>query len=219
MQPLVRTLVASVALAAAMAAQASADPELDSDVLAIARRWDIVRYTMSEDRDQFAALAPLAAEAAGLMQAHPLDPAPLTWRAIISASQADTAEGLDGLSYASAAKHLLEQAMAMHPDHQTTCLIDTTLGELYALAPGFPLSFGDRAKAWRYLTLGVQCDPTGAEANLYFGEFALERGRRDQGLDALSRVLRAPPRPQRDVGDAGVRAEALEQLQQAHAPR
>lgn len=196
------------ALAVWFSAAAHAEPAMDSALFSLASAWDHARYAISEDRAQFAALAPLAAEAEAIAGQFPASAAPVAWRGVIAATQAGATSGLDALGHAHTAKALLETAMEMRADHATQCMLFTTLGELYAQAPGFPLAFGDRRRAEQYLMRGVACDPLGVETNLYYGDFLVSEGRYREAVVVLSRALQAPPRPGREIGDSGARAEA-----------
>ena len=54
--------------------------------------------------------------------------------------------------------------------------IYTSLGSLYAKAPGWPLSFGDRKKAKAYLEQALTINPDGIDPNFFYGDYLFRKG-------------------------------------------
>jgi Tfp pilus assembly protein PilF len=74
--------------------------------------------------------------------------------------------------------------------------------------PGWPLSFGDEDKARELLQRALAINPLGVDPNYYYGELLVETRRPKEAVVYLERVLQAPARPGREIGDAGRRDEA-----------
>jgi tetratricopeptide (TPR) repeat protein len=194
-------LVLALWLTAPLLAQASSAKELRS----IASAWDRIHYQRDKPHRAEAyegLLQQLSAskgdrEQAGL----------LLWEAIIRASLAGEKGALGGaLDYVKQAKILLERAEAMGPGPETAGIY-TTLGSLYYQVPGWPLGYGDKAKARRYLEKALQREPQDIDANYFYGDFLLQEEEYRAAAEALNKAQSAPKRPGREVGDAGRRQE------------
>lgn len=126
--------------------------------------------------------------------------------------------GLSALSDAKAARKSFEQAYQI----DRTALeggAATSLGTLYYRVPGFPIGFGDKDKARRYLVEGVALAHDGMDANYFYGDFLLTQGEYAAAAKVLQRALAAPPHPDRPLWDAGRRAEIRALLAKANAKR
>lgn len=217
-QKLISTAVALV-LAATLATGALAAPTIDAGLDGLARGWAHVNYEVRDNGAKAAESARLAAAADALARQNPGRAEPLVWEAILLATEAGAKGGLDGLSLAKQAKALLERAERINPRALGDGSVYTTLGSLYAQVPGFPLGFGDPAKARAYLTKALAINPNGIDPNFFYGDF-LYRQKDYAGAEAaLKRALAAPPRPGREVADRGRRAEATALLAKVRARR
>jgi len=79
---------------------------------------------------------------------------------------------------------------------------------LYNKVPGWPLSFGDKAKARDLLLKALAVNPRGADSNHFYGEFLFETGQPEEALTQLEQALQASARPGPQIGDTGRRDEA-----------
>ncbi len=79
---------------------------------------------------------------------------------------------------------------------------------LYYKVPGWPLGFGDKARARELLQSALAINPNGIDPNYFFAEYLVETGKRAGSDSYLEKALKAPPRPGREVADAGRRDEA-----------
>ena len=93
--------------------------------------------------------------------------------------------------------------------------IYTSLGSLYYQVPGWPIGFGNDDKAEKYLKKALALNPDGIDANFFYGDYLLEEGRYQEAVAALEKALHAPARPEREIADAGRRAEIQAKLKQA----
>ncbi|WP_304164273.1 lipopolysaccharide assembly protein LapB [Phenylobacterium aquaticum] len=207
-----------LALALALAAQAGAAfaaESLDSKVDALAHDWAHLNYEIRDKPAQAAAAASLVAQADAVARQFPGRAEPLVWEAIASATEAGAKGGLGGLALAKSARGLLERAEHINPAALGDGSVYTSLGSLYAQVPGFPIGFGDPAKARSYLQKALAANPNGVDANFFWGDFLLRQNDAAGAAKALERALAAPARPGREVADRGRRAEAAALLAQA----
>lgn len=207
-------LILALALAATAGSALAADG-LDAKLDGLARGWAHVNYEIRDKPAQAAAAASLVAQADAVAQQFPGRAEPLVWEAIASATEAGAKGGMGGLALAKSARGLLERAEKINPAALGDGSVYTSLGSLYAQVPGFPIGFGDPAKARNYLQKALAANPGGIDANFFWGDFLLRQGDYAGAAKALERALAAPPRPGREVADHGRRAEATALLAQA----
>lgn len=63
--------------------------------------------------------------------------------------------------------------------------------------------------------MALSINPEGIDPNFFYGEYLLEQGKPKDAAAYLERALRAPPRPGREIADAGRREEARRLLEEA----
>jgi len=183
----------------------AAEPDLDSQILAIQHEWAHINYQLPEEKKE-AAFTALEEKAGALATANPQRAEPKIWQAIVLSTHAGVHGGLGALSMVKKAKGLLEAAEALNPDAMGGSIY-TSLGSLYYQVPGWPLGFGDDDKAKALLQKALQLNPNGIDPNYFYGDFLYRDGQKAAALAALSKALQAPPRPDRPVADAGRRKE------------
>lgn len=214
-----KTLIALTAFAAlagaAIAGAASAD-DLSTRVETLARTWDHVNYETA-GAAKVAQAAALAGQADALARQFPGRAEPLVWKGIALSTEAGAKGGLGGLALAKEARASLEQAETLNPTALGDGSVYTSLGSLYYQVPGFPVGFGDKAKARAYLAKALAANPAGLDPNYFMGDFLYQQGQYADAAKALQKALAAPPRPGRDVADRGRHAEAAALLAKAKA--
>lgn len=205
-----------LALTAALTASAAlADPAaLDSRIDGLARGWAHANYEIHDNAARAVEAGRLAGDAAGLARQYPNRAEPLVWEAIATATEAGAKGGMAGLSLAKSARALLEQAERINPTALGDGSVYSSLGSLYAQVPGFPIGFGDPAKARAYLQKALAANPNGIDPNYFYGDFLSRQGDHAGAIRALERAVSAPPRTGRDVADRGRRLEAQALLAQ-----
>ena len=205
-----------LALTAALTASAAlADPAaLDSRIDGLARGWAHANYEIHDNAARAVEAGRLASDAAGLARQYPNRAEPLVWEAIATATEAGAKGGMAGLSLAKSARALLEQAERINPTALGDGSVYSSLGSLYAQVPGFPIGFGDPAKARAYLQKALAANPNGIDPNYFYGDFLSRQGDHAGAIRALERAVSAPPRTGRDVADRGRRLEAQALLAQ-----
>jgi len=186
---------------------------LSPDVAAVRTQWAKVKYQLPE-QEREAAFERLAARAAQISAANPGQAEPLVWEAIVLASKAGEQGGLGALSLVEQAKALLEQAQEIDPAALDGSIY-TSLGSLYYQVPGWPLGFGDDAKARQYLEKALTLNPDGIDPNYFYGDFLMDQGDYAGAIKAFDKALAAPPRPGRELADTGRRKEIATALDEA----
>jgi tetratricopeptide (TPR) repeat protein len=213
-----RTLILSlVALGGVLnLATATAGP-VDDAVSELQRDWEQIRYQApaAEREKRFETLA---AKARKVSEAAPGCAEPLVWEGIIVSSWAGEKGGLGALGLVKQAKALYEQAIQIDGNALDGSAYNS-LGVLYYKVPGWPVGFGDKAKARELLSKALAINPKGIDANYFYGEYLLETRQPDEAAAYLERALQAPARPGRQLADAGRRDEARALLDKARAAR
>ncbi|MBS0331196.1 MAG: tetratricopeptide repeat protein, partial [Proteobacteria bacterium] len=199
----------------AAAFSAAAQPALEPRIDALAHAWAHASFETRDKGAQAQEAAKVAAEADQLAHQFPGRAEPLVWEAIAESTEAGAKGGIGGLALAKSARRHLEAAEQINPSALGDGSVYTSLGSLYAQVPGFPIGFGDAAKARRYLQKALAANPTGIDPNFFYGDFLMRQGDYAGAEKALERALAAPPRPGREVADRGRRAEAAAMLADA----
>tara|TARA_B100001105_G_scaffold189719_2_gene153990 strand:- start:4827 stop:5510 length:684 start_codon:yes stop_codon:yes gene_type:complete len=202
-------LLLGAALAAAWPLTSRAAP-LDDGLLQLQREWEVIQYQSpaAAREKQFEALAGKAHQ---FSESHPNASEPLVWEGIIVSSWAGAKGGLGALNLAKQAKALYEKAIQIDGNALDGSAYNS-LGVLYYKVPGWPLGFGDKAKAAELLQKALALNPNGIDPNYFYAEYLVETQQPDKAVPYLDKVLQAPPRPGRQIADSGRREEARQLL-------
>ncbi|QID16248.1 hypothetical protein G3580_00585 [Nitrogeniibacter mangrovi] len=206
---MIRTALAILALGVSLGAQAANTP-LDDAIAALGHGWAKASYSTPDDQQEKAFDA-LISRSESVAKAYPGRAEPLIWEAIILSSAAKAQGGLGALSKVRAARKLLEQAEGIDPTALNGSIYNS-LGTLYAKVPGWPLGFGDKDNARKYLLKALQINPDGIDPNYFYADLLAEEGKTAEARTHLERALAAPPRPGREDADAGRRAQVKQLL-------
>jgi tetratricopeptide (TPR) repeat protein len=206
---------AAVALAAALVNVAALAAPVDDAVADLQREWETIRYRTptAQHAERFEALA---GRAHRVVEAYPNRAEPLIWDGIIVSTLAGAKGGLGALSLAKDAKAMYEQALKLNPNALDGSAYNS-LAVLYYKVPGWPIGFGDKAKAKELLDKALAINPKGIDVNYFYGEYLVETGKPAEAIGYLERALAAPPRPGREIADAGRREEAKALLDKVRA--
>ena len=179
---------------------------VDDAVVEVQREWEVIRYqTPATEREKrFEALAAKAHKAS---ETYPGRAEPLVWEGIVVSSLAGEKGGLGALGLVKQAKALYESAIAIDGNVLDGSAYNS-LGVLYYKVPGWPVGFGDKAKAKEMLQKALSINPKGIDPNFFYAEYLVETGQSDQAAPYLDKVMSAPPRPGRQIADAGRKDEA-----------
>lgn len=183
---------------------------MDSAIAELQQQWAIIKYQTPNEKKQEQAIRALSDKAAGVVQQFPNRAEPLIWQGIIIATKAGIEGGLGALGDAKAARRALEQAEQIDASALNGSVY-TSLGSLYYKVPGFPIGFGDNAKAKVYLEKALAMNPDGIDPNFFYGDFLVTQGDYEQAENVLNHALQAPPRPGRELADKG-RMEEIRDL-------
>jgi tetratricopeptide (TPR) repeat protein len=180
--------------------------EVDEAVAELQREWEVVRYQLpAKQREQ--AFEELATKAHRASERHAGRSEPLVWEGIVVSSWAGEKGGLGALGLAKRARALYEEAIRIDGNVLDGSAYNS-LGVLYYKVPGWPVGFGDKAKAGELLRKALALAPTGIDANYFYAEYLVETQRAGEAVPYLERALKAPARPGRALADAGRREEA-----------
>jgi len=197
-------LMGLLALSCALPLAAAAAP-LDDAVTELQHDWEVIRYqTPAAEREK--RYEALAAKAHHASESFPGRSEPLVWEGIVVSSLAGEKGGLGALSLVKQARTIYEQAISIDAKALDGSAYNS-LGVLYYKVPGWPLGFGDKAKARELLQKALAINPQGIDPNYFFGEFLVETDHADEAMTYLERALQAPPRPGRQIADTGRREE------------
>jgi Tfp pilus assembly protein PilF len=202
-------------LAAALGCAASgawAAP-VDDAVGELQREWEVIRY-QAPAAERLKRFEALSARAHQVSEAHPGRAEPLVWEGIIVSSYAGEKGGLGALSLVKQAKALYEQAIQIDGNVLDGSAYNS-LGVLYYKVPGWPVGFGDKAKARELLQKALAINPKGIDGNYFYAEYLVETKHADEAVPYLERALQAPPRPGRQLADQGRREEAKALMEKA----
>jgi tetratricopeptide (TPR) repeat protein len=211
-----KILIGALAASLVLAGGAKA-ASLDEDLAKLARGWDYAAYESGNSDAQIAALTNLEMKADDLAGKFPQAAEPLAWKAIIVSTKANAADGMKALNFAEDAKKQLEKVAEINPDPLHDGSVYAMLGALYDGVPGFPVGFGSKAKARKFLQKAVEQNPAGADTNYFYGVYLAGQKRFEEAVKFLRTALSAPARPGREIGDEGRKRDILEQLREIDA--
>ena len=179
----------------------------EDSIRPIQEQWAEIKYRLPE-KQQAERYHALAEQARQLVATQPGNAEAMIWQGIALSSEAGAKGGLGALSIAKAAKQQLETAIKFD-DKALNGSAYTSLGTLYYKVPGWPLGFGDKARAEELLKKALAINPTGIDPNYFYADYLAERDRHAEALRHLEIALKAPLRPGRELADAGRRQEIL----------
>ena len=168
-------------------------------------QWAEIKYRVPEKQqaEQYEALAQKSRQ---IVESHPGLVEALIWEGIVISSEAGARGGLGALSLAKEAKQRLEDALKIN-DKALSGSAYTSLATLYAKVPGWPIGFGDKARAEEYFKKSLAINPDGIDPNFFYGEYLYDRDRFQEARSYLEKALKAPPRPGRELADSGRQQE------------
>lgn len=197
-----KRLIPLLAALAVSLAHAAAPDEL---IKPIQERWAQIKYQLPE-KQQEAAYHELSMQARKTAEANPGIAEVLIWEGIVVSSEAGAKGGLGALGLAKEARNHLDAALKIN-DAALAGSAYTSLATLYAKVPGWPLGFGDKAKAEDYFKRSLANNPTGIDPNFFYAEYLVDRDRVKEARPYLDAALKAPARPGRELADSGRRGE------------
>jgi tetratricopeptide (TPR) repeat protein len=184
--------------------------KLSQELLGVSQRWARLKYAHELDH-RLDDLEKLASETSRLVEDQPSNVKRLIWHGIVLSTLAKERGGIDGLTLAKQAKRVLEEAEAIDPSALGGSIY-IILGSLYYQVPGYPVGFGNKEKAERYLLKALDISPERLDANFYYGEFLLRNRQFQAAIEVFEKVLALPSREITQVVDEGIKRDAQASL-------
>ena len=208
MTPTLRHLgaLALIVLSGWMGSAAAQTSSLDQDIATLQKEWALIQYQTpaANQEKQYEALASRAHQ---ITARFPDRAEPHVWEGIVISSWAGAKGGLGALNLVKQAKNEYETAMQIDPKALDGSAMNS-LGVLYYKVPGWPLGFGDNAKAEALLKDALVINPNGVDPNYFYADYLVSRKRYSEAGPYIDRALAAPARPGRYVADAGRKMDA-----------
>ena len=195
------TLVCVAAMLPGRARAAS----VEEAVAELQHDWEVIKYQTAQAQRE-ARFEALADKAHAVSASYPGRAEALIWEGIIVGSWAGEKGGLGALGLVKKAKAMYESAIQIDGSALDGSAY-ASLGVLYYRVPGWPLGFGDKAKARELLQKALTLNPKGIDPNFFYAELLIETKHPDEAVTYLERALQAPPRPSRQIADTGRREE------------
>ena len=195
-------IVVGIIAVAAMSkySRASDNRTLDAEINSVAEEWATIKYLSENDSERSTKLAGPAPKADALVKRYPGRPEPLVWDGIVVSEQASLSSGFTALGFAGRARDLLLEAYKIDPK-ALDAGAPTSLGVLYYRVPGFPIAWGDKEKARRYLEEAIRNAPHGRDAHYFFADFLYEQGDYKRAEEMLRIGMALPKHPERPIWD------------------
>jgi len=187
--------------------------ELNASIDSLEREW-AVAYYRSDEAKQKQVYPRLLEKSAELVAQYPNAAEPKVWLATIMATYAAFESPFTALSSLEKAKKLLEDAIDINPK-ALDGMAYVTLGTLYYMLPGWPISFGDDDTAEQLLKSSLQINPNGIDANYFYADFLQRQDRAEEAEAFFRKAVQAPIRKHQVFADTQLQNEA--KLALAHA--
>jgi len=130
------------------------------------------------------------------------------WQAIVIASNAANESPFVALESIKKAKNILEQVIEKQPSTLNGAAL-VTLGTLYYMTPGWPVSFGDTDKAKALLKKALEINPDSIDSNYFYADYLLSENQFEAAKKYFRLALNASVRPFQSYADQQLKHEAL----------
>lgn len=220
--------IAAIALALAFlccqagwtTSSAAEDSGINAAILQLALNWEHIKFEVIDKNTQETQMAALSDRAGSIVQQYPGRPEAAIWQAILISEQASMASEngspFKALGFAKHAREILEPIAKQYPT-----VLDagapTSLGVLYSRVPGFPIAFGDKAKAKSLLQEAVKYAPDGLDANYFYGDLLFTEHEYPAAEQVFKHAVALPPHPERPIWDKSRRLVMQEDLDKMHS--
>ncbi len=183
---------------------------INSEINSIESRWANIYYAenSTQQKDHFPALIKQTQE---LAKKHPKQVEPLIWQAILIATNAAYEAPFDALHSINKAKTLLEHCIKKQPKALSGAA-QVALATLYYMTPGWPISFGDDARAETLFKKALQINPLSIDSNYFYGDYLLTKNDIKNARTYFKRAIEAPIRKNQQFADIQLKKEAFTAL-------
>ena len=158
----------------------------------IESEWARIHYNVAK-KQQITAFKKLLAEVKGLNAQYPNQAELIIQQAIIVASNADNIDPFNALQAVHQARDLLLRAIELDQNASEGAAY-VTLGTLYYMVPSWPIAYGDNDKAQVMLKKALAINPNTIDANYFYGEFLVTRGKQKEAMAYFKRAIAIPVR-------------------------
>jgi len=172
----------------------------------IESEWAHIHYRVAKEQ-QNTAFQALLSEINRLKIQHPDQAEFIIQEAIITATNAENINAFSALSAIYTARDLLLHAIELNPNALEGAAF-VTLGSLYYLVPGWPIAYGNNAKAQTLLEKALLINPNTIDANFFYGDFLASQGRQQKALVYFQRALAIPVRTTQVFADKQLHRQA-----------
>jgi tetratricopeptide (TPR) repeat protein len=166
--------------------------------------WDRIMYSLKSTDEKEEQMEKLSEKAIQWVDENKKSAELHAWAGIIISTEAGfyKINVVKALTKAKKAKELLQTGLDIN-EKVLDGAIYTTLGTLYYQVPPFPLGFGDKDLAKKYLEKSIQLNPNGIDSNYFFASYLYEEKLYKESLDRLAIANNAKPREGRELADKG----------------
>ena len=183
-----RTVLGACLGATALAASSVALSDEFQDGLFAIQRGYAAASVLATPAAQVEAYKPLVVKAKEFREAFPKKAQALIWEAVVLTHYAWTLNNGDSLAMLKTARDRLEEA-----EKADAANVDWSgysfMGITYALAPAWPISFGDKGRARGYLEKAVSMQPNAIDTNFYLGRFLFNNKHYPEAVAAFEKAL------------------------------
>ena len=197
------TFVAFLLLLSNLASAKNITPEINN----IESQWANIYYAKTIT-EQSRGYIDLLAKTEKLAQEHPHSVELMIWKAIIISTNAAFEPPFTALESIDKAKALLETSIKKNPNALDGAAF-VTLGTLYYLTPGWPISYGDFNIAEQLLKKGLIINPDSIDANYFYADYLLSKDKTTEASKYFKLALKAPVRAEQLYADTQLKNEAL----------
>ena len=183
----------------------------DNQLLQLETEWAKVHYNYPENEKPEAFLH-LMGRAKALSEQHTTRAEPIILLATIILTHAATEGPFAALSSIHQARDLLFKAIAIDPEASEGSAY-VTLGTLYFKVPGWPIAFGDDAKAEKLLLTALKISPDAIDTNYFFGDYLLSQDKPVAAVKHFRKAIIAPIQPEKALANLMLQAKAKEALE------
>lgn len=179
---------------------------LELAVQKIESEWAHIHYKVVKEKQE-GAFKRLLAEVNNLNAQYPDQAELIIQQAIIVATNADNIDPFSALQAIHQARDLLLQAIELDPNASEGAAF-VTLGSLYYRVPSWPIAYGDNEKAQKMLKKALAINPNTIDANYFYGEFLVTRGKQKEAMTYFKRAIAIPVRATQVFADTQLHSQA-----------
>ncbi len=180
---------------------------LSPEINNIESQWADIYYAKNQQQ-QKNLFPKLIKNTAELTKRFPKAAEPIIWHAIAISTNAAFEQPFKALESIETAKKLLESAIKKDP-RALDGAAQVTLGTLYYMTPGWPISFGSNDKAEHLLKQALSINPNSIDSNYFYADYLLSKDKVKEAQNYFKKAINAPVRKHQRYADEQLQHEAL----------